>query len=379
MSTRPIITTDRLQLRPFTLADAANVQQLAGDERVGRQIPHIPHPYPDGVADDWIGAHEQLAEDGKEFIWAITASGSGDLMGAISLNRAGGPHCAEMGYWIGVPFWGQGYMTEAVRALVDWAFSNTPMVRIQSHHSIVNPTSGRVMQKIGMQRECVMPKRLLLDGEPTDVVHYSVLKENWPPQASPEDSHSLCLEQLPCSTSRLLLRPITLDDVDAMHHLFRSPGVFDGLASIPRDPDLAFTRERVRSMCDRISEQTRLSLLACLGESEGKVIGEISVGLNWRHRKGGLGYLLDADYRGQGYASEMLQAMAAHAFGPMGLHRLYAATYPENEPSGMLLARHGFTQEGTSRGAYCKEGQYLDGLEWSLLATDPRPWQSRDT
>lgn len=372
MTTRPVITTNRLELRPFTQADALMVRQLAGDERVGGQIPHIPHPYPENVAEDWIASHDQLASEGMEFIWAITAADSRALMGAISLNRAGGPHCSEMSYWIGVPFWEQGYMTEAVRALVNWAFTNTEMVRIQAHHSVVNPASGRVMLKSGMQREGLMPKRLLLNGEPTDVVHYSALKDNWPP-STPEPTESLGLDQLPRSSDRLCLRPLTLDDVETMHRLFCSPGVYEGLASIPQHPDLDFARDRVRSGCQRITECQGLSLLACLGNSSGEVIGEIGVGINWRHRKGGLGYLLNADYRGQGYASEMLQGLIEHAFGPMGLHRLYAATWPENKASEKLLDRNGFTLEGMSRGAYCKEGQYLDGHEWSLLASDPQP------
>ncbi|MEE2908387.1 MAG: GNAT family N-acetyltransferase [Planctomycetota bacterium] len=372
MSARPSITTDRLQLRPFRLDDASTVQKLAGDERVGRQIPLIPHPYPDGEAETWISTHDELAKDGKDLVWAVTNSENGVLMGAISIGKAGGPHCVELGYWLGVPFWGKGYMPEAARALFDWAFSNTEIVRIQAHHSVTNPASGRVMLKSGMQREGLMPKRMLLNGDPVDIVYYSALKDNWPP-STPEPTESLGLDQLPRSSDRLCLRPLTLDDVETMHRLFCSPGVYEGLASIPQHPDLDFARDRVRSGCQRITECQGLTLLACLGNSSGEVIGEIGLGINWRHRKGGLGYLLDADYRGQGYASEMLQGLIEHAFGPMGLHRLYAATYPENEASKKLLDRNGFTLEGMSRGAYCKEGQYLDGLEWSLLASDPRP------
>ncbi|MDG2424552.1 MAG: GNAT family N-acetyltransferase [Phycisphaerales bacterium] len=361
-------------MRPFNAGDAADVQRLAGDERVGRPELDIPHPYPDGGAETWIATHDQMAAENKERIWAVTQASSGDLIGCISLNRSGGDHCAEMGYWLGAPFWGHGYMAEAGCSLIDWAFLNTKIIRVQAMHSTDNPASGRVMQKIGMRQEAVMRHNLHVNDQPIDSVHYAVIKEHWPPSSDVDPTESLCLEQLPRSTGRLWLRPATMSDVEAMHHLFCSPGVYEGLASIPKDPDLQFANDRVQGMCDAIQIGNRLNLLACLGDPQGPVIGEIGIGIRWRHRMGGLGYLLDADYRGRGYATEMLRGMAGHAFGPMGLNRLHAATYPGNKASCQLLDRHGFTQEGLSRGAYCKEGQYLDALEWGLLATDPRPW-----
>ncbi|MCH2133791.1 MAG: GNAT family N-acetyltransferase, partial [Phycisphaerales bacterium] len=262
------------------------------------------------------------------------------------------------------------------RAFLNWAFDTTPVIRIQAHHRTVNLASGRVLQKIGMEREGLMRQRALVNDEPADIVYYSALKEKWPPSAPPEPQ-SLGLEAMPLTTDRLVLRPITMDDVEVMHQLWCSPGVFEGLASIPRQPDMAFARGRVANMYERIASGLCLNLLASLGSPEGEVIGEIGISVSWRHRKGELGYLLDERYRGQGYASEILQAMAEHAFGPMGLHRLQAGIYPENTASGRLLERHGFTPEGFTRGAFRKEGEYLDGLEWSLLVTDPRPWQDQ--
>ena len=145
----PELRTTRLRLRPFTLEDAALVQRLAGDSRVADTTANVPHPYSDGVAEAWIATHESSASDRKAYTWAIANLETDELMGCISLilNRHNG---AEMGYWLGVPYWNHGFMSEAARAVIEAGFSRLKLHRVVARHFVRNPASGRVMQKAHM-------------------------------------------------------------------------------------------------------------------------------------------------------------------------------------------------------------------------------------
>lgn len=125
------------------------VQQLAGDSRIADTTGSVPHPYLDGMAEAWIAEHQDSASKGDSYTWAIANLETDELMGCISLilNRHRG---AEMGYWLGVPFWNHGFMSEAARAVIDAGFTQLNLHRIVAAHFVRNPASGRVMQKAGM-------------------------------------------------------------------------------------------------------------------------------------------------------------------------------------------------------------------------------------
>lgn len=107
----PTLQANRVILSPFTLADAALVQRYAGDPEVGRTTLHVPHPYPDGAAEKWIAAHLLQYLEKQNVVFAIR-SPAGDLIGAINLGLNLQNQMAELGYWIGVPFWNKGYCTD---------------------------------------------------------------------------------------------------------------------------------------------------------------------------------------------------------------------------------------------------------------------------
>src|SRR5581483_4261772 len=125
--------TERLILRPFTLDDAPDVQRLAGVREVALNTLHIPHPYPDGAAEAWIAKHGE----GPEIVFAIDANGQ--LAGAIGLVVDRPHDRAELGYWIGVPFWGRGYATEAARAMLRLGFEENGLHKIFAHVFTRNP------------------------------------------------------------------------------------------------------------------------------------------------------------------------------------------------------------------------------------------------
>ncbi|MBI4671465.1 MAG: GNAT family N-acetyltransferase [Chloroflexi bacterium] len=176
---RPTLTTARFILRPFVLADAARVQQLAGVREVGEMTGHIPYPYPDGAAEEWIAAQEMEWQHGEAVTFAITQCDTRELIGAIGLTIYRENRRAELGYWLGVPYWNQGYMTEAARAVIRFGFENLNLNRVYASHFVRNPASGRVMQKCGMRYEGTLRQHFVRWGQAEDLVYYGILKSEW--------------------------------------------------------------------------------------------------------------------------------------------------------------------------------------------------------
>ena len=172
---QPTLSTARLRLRPFVLADAAAVTRYAGARDVAATTAHIPHPYLDGMATDWIGRHEAWWTAQEQAVFAIEAE-SEPVIGAIGLVIAGADRRAELGYWIGVPFWGRGYATEAAHAVVAFGFDKLGLDRI---HAIVfanNPASGRVLAKVGFTEEGRLRSHVVKWGAAHDVIAYGMLR-----------------------------------------------------------------------------------------------------------------------------------------------------------------------------------------------------------
>jgi ribosomal-protein-alanine N-acetyltransferase len=175
----PKITTARLTLRPFQLSDAKEVQRQAGHPKVAATTATIPHPYPDGAAEDWISKHQSWFEKGQAVDWAIEFNEDQKLIGCISLGINKANFRAELGYWIGEEHWNRGYCSEAVRAAIEYAFTETQLNKITSRHMFENPASGKVMENAGMVKEGFLRQDFFKDGRFVDMVVYGLLKENW--------------------------------------------------------------------------------------------------------------------------------------------------------------------------------------------------------
>jgi [ribosomal protein S5]-alanine N-acetyltransferase len=171
----PILETDRLLLRGFREADASDVQALAGRFEIADTTLTIPHPYEDGMAEEWIAQHKEAFEEGRGATFAITFKSDDSLVGAISLMGIEPGHQAELGYWIGVPYWGQGICTEAGRSTVAYAFSELGLARLHARHLSRNPSSGRVLQKIGFVHEGYRRWHVRKWGKREDVEEYGLL------------------------------------------------------------------------------------------------------------------------------------------------------------------------------------------------------------
>jgi RimJ/RimL family protein N-acetyltransferase len=152
---------------------------LAGAREVAATTLNIPHPYKDGMAEAWIRTHAPRYEADELATFALTLRQTQELVGAIGLmiNR---PHArAELGYWVGIPFWNQGYATEAAHEILRFGFEELELNRIFAQHLVRNPASGRVMQKAGMQHEARLRQHINKWGRFEDIDLSGVLIEEW--------------------------------------------------------------------------------------------------------------------------------------------------------------------------------------------------------
>jgi len=173
----PTIETERLVLRPYTLADAPRVQQMCNDPEVAATTLALPHPYPDGAADQWISTHEERFREGKGLTLAITLRQSGLIVGTMSLDPISPTHRrGELGYMVAREHWNHGYCTEAARAVISYSFARLGVNRVQAMHFPRNPASGRVLQKLGMTREGTLRQYVSNRGTFEDAVMYGLLR-----------------------------------------------------------------------------------------------------------------------------------------------------------------------------------------------------------
>ena len=174
MIEQPTLATERLVLRPFKLADADDVQRLDGAEEIADTTLNIPHPYADGLAEAWIESHAHAFRERERA--ALANTDSGVLVGAISLRLDLWHARAELGYWIGLPFWGRGYATEAAVAMVGYGFKELVLNRIFAHHLARNPAWGRVLEKAGFAHEGLHRGHVLKNGRFEDLHSFAVLR-----------------------------------------------------------------------------------------------------------------------------------------------------------------------------------------------------------
>ncbi len=176
--TQPVIETERLELRPFRRSDAPAVQRLAGDRAIADTTLRIPHPYEDGMAEQWIESHQPAYEAGSLVTFAIVFRDDPQLIGAIGLTLEREIDVGELGYWIGKPFWNRGYATEAVTAMLQYGFNDLDLNRISAKHLARNPASGRVMRKAGMSIEGTVRQGVRKWEVYEDLVLYGMLRED---------------------------------------------------------------------------------------------------------------------------------------------------------------------------------------------------------
>lgn len=135
----------RLLLRPPQADDAAAIAALADNPRIAFQTARMPYPYTQAHARDWIA---RQADTASETVFVALHRQSGEVLGAAGFGVLDAGE-AELGYWIGEPYWGRGYATEAATAVIDHAFDARDVPRLMGRCRTGNPASQRVLEKCG--------------------------------------------------------------------------------------------------------------------------------------------------------------------------------------------------------------------------------------
>ena len=173
------LRTARLLLRSLEMGDVPALVRLVGAREIAAMTTRIPHPYSEQDALDFLAqAHEEF-RDGRSISFAITISPAGELCGGIRLDLTPEHRRAEPGYWIGVPYWGRGYATEAATAVVAFGFDTLGLHRIYAHHFGGNTGSQSVLEKIGMRHEGHIPQHVLKWDHYIDLEIYGLLASDF--------------------------------------------------------------------------------------------------------------------------------------------------------------------------------------------------------
>jgi RimJ/RimL family protein N-acetyltransferase len=168
-----VLETQRLVLRAPQLEDAKAIAALANDRRIAENTARIPHPYRMSDAETWIvGSAAELDTE----TYLITLA-NGSVIGGCGFDLGDG--APEIGYWLGTRYWGKGYATEAVRALIDHAFTSLDHKALQSCVRVTNPASRRVLEKCGFQWTGVGLCRIRALGSSVPVDRFRLERGIW--------------------------------------------------------------------------------------------------------------------------------------------------------------------------------------------------------
>ncbi len=177
----PTLHTTRLRLRPFEDSDADDLFALMRDAHVLRYW-DAP-PWTDRArADRFITGCRQLAEDGSGARVVLERASDRAFLGWCHVTDWNPTYrSVGIGYVLASAAWGQGYATEAARAVLGWAFGALDLNRVQSETDTRNLASARVLEKLGFQREGTLRQDCIVDGDVSDSWVYGLLRREWAP------------------------------------------------------------------------------------------------------------------------------------------------------------------------------------------------------
>jgi RimJ/RimL family protein N-acetyltransferase len=167
-----LIETERLRLRAIEPRDAELITKFLADYEISKMLATVPHPYTRAHFEEFLAGDRAAAANRTSFVRAIDAEGLVGMMGLSDIQAIEGGRIATLGYWVGRPFWGRGYASEAARALVDHAFARAGFAGLKSGYFKENPASGRVLAKIGFRTAGESLRHSLARG--ADVEHFDV-------------------------------------------------------------------------------------------------------------------------------------------------------------------------------------------------------------
>lgn len=174
----PDLAAGPLRIRPLTYGDEPRVQELASAVEIASTTLSFPHPYPPGAARSWIEKKLDTFAKGEEMALAIEFEGL--YIGSIGFFFNRRDDSAELGYWIGKPYWGRGFASLAGAEMIRFGFEDLGLNRIQAQVMARNPGSSRVLEKLGLSYEGHLRGSIKKWGVYEDVKIYAALSSDRP-------------------------------------------------------------------------------------------------------------------------------------------------------------------------------------------------------
>ena len=168
-----VLETERLMLRRPTLADVRAIARLANDRRIAENTRRLPHPYSQDHAVEFV---RSIATEKREAVFLIENNHA--PIGMVGVDRRA-PETPELGYWLGVEHWGQGFATEAARAVIDFTFEEFDAEHLISGARVANPASRNILEKCGFQWSGVELHRFEALGSSTPVDCFRLSRSVW--------------------------------------------------------------------------------------------------------------------------------------------------------------------------------------------------------
>jgi RimJ/RimL family protein N-acetyltransferase len=168
-----VLETERLTLRRPTLADVKAIARLANDRRIAENTRRLPHPYSQDDAIDFVRA---TANENRGTVFLIESDFA--PIGVVGVDWRQ-PDAPELGYWLGVEHWGQGFGTEAARAMIDFSFEEFDIEHLISGARIANPASRNILEKCGFQWSGVELHRFEALRSSTPVDRFRLSRSVW--------------------------------------------------------------------------------------------------------------------------------------------------------------------------------------------------------
>lgn len=361
----PVLTVDNtFMLRPSELDDAEIYLQL-----VAENADHISQwltvtKMPDTVEERRKAQAVDLArgEDGKGHWWLIESDG--DLAGTIALRDIQErDRSAYAGYWLAEPFVGRGIMTASLKAIIDWAFDELGLIRVEIQCALANRHSCAVPERLGLRRESIRRQSQVINGTVFDMANYAALADNWPPKPpkSPLPSRQIQIDD------EILLRTSEESDREPMCKALDSGRDYIGkylpwMAGFGTEENHArgfnmrhFDKDLLSGGCDYIVEY------------KGELAGTAGFGPPSRDNGVEIGYWIRQDLQERGIVTRVVSSLIDMAIVQMGMHRVTIRAATSNLPSRAIPERLSFTHEGVMREASFVNDEYMDLEIYSIL------------
>ncbi|TDQ25718.1 GNAT family N-acetyltransferase [Tenacibaculum caenipelagi] len=177
MKNFPKIETERLFLTELKAKDISDIVKYASNKNISDFTQNIPFPYSEKDAIFWINMANQGFENGNQYTFAIRLKEKDNFIGGIGIKIERKNNRAEIGYWIAEPFSGNGYATEATKAILKFGFDNLNLNKFTSSHLANNPASGQVLKNSGMKKEGELKEHIFKNSKYIDLILFGLTKK----------------------------------------------------------------------------------------------------------------------------------------------------------------------------------------------------------